>query len=337
MEKLNATWIVKDARQKLEGQSAHSMAAIHTGVIVAASLLITLLQHVLAEGIANTSGLSGMGTRSVLQTLQTVLEWANIVLTPFWNLGFLYVAMQWARGNTPQKADLLTGFNRIGPCLGLLVTRFTLSFAVMFLCVNICTTVYLMTPASTKLMEIAAAAGSDVDVFYGTLESMGQAGAMELLSSMAPLMIAWVGLSLVLLVPLLYRFRLAEYAVLNLKGVRAMPAMIISSTLLRRRCWQFFKIDLRLWWYHGLKALCSLLLYGDLLLSAFGVALPVGGDAAYFATLFVYLAALFTVETCFRPYVETVYAGAYEKLMSMGSAQKKAVPARPQHMPWDEQ
>lgn len=336
MEKLNAMLLIKDARQKLQGKNVRTMAMIHTGVIVAASVLITLLQYVLEEGVAGTGGLSGMGTRSLLQTAQTVLQWANVVLAPFWNLGFLYVAMQWARGNAPQKEDLLMGFHRVGPCLGLLLNRSVLTFCVVFLCVNLCTTFYMMLPASAKITDIAAAAGNDVNVFYASLEGMSQAQQQEVLNSMMPLLIAVGLLSLVLLVPLLYRFRLAEYAILNQKGLRAMPAMIVSTALMHRRCWQFFKIDLRLWWYHGLKVLCSLILYGDLLLSALGVALPVSGETAYFVTYFAYLAALFAVEVSFRPYVETVYAGAYETLMAMGPVQKKQAPVAPQKMPWDE-
>ena len=44
MEKLNATLIIKNARQKLEGRDVRRMAVIHTGVTVAAGLVITRVQ-----------------------------------------------------------------------------------------------------------------------------------------------------------------------------------------------------------------------------------------------------------------------------------------------------
>ena len=335
MEMINAKLLIGEAREKLAGKDVRRMAAIHAGVTVAAALVSTVLQYVLAEGIGNTSGLSGMGTRSVLETLQTVLKWANMVLLPFWNLGFLYVAMQWARGNDPRREDLLTGFHRVGPCLGLLLNRALITIAVVVLCVNVSSVVYMMTPAASGLLELAGTYGNTEEL-YDYLYSMDQTQTMELFRSMIPMLVVCVLLSALLLIPLLYRFRLAEYAVLDQKGLRAFPAMLVSAALLRRRCWQLFKVDLQLWWYYGLKLLCMLLLYADLLLVALGITLPVAGDMAYMTTYLLYLAALFAVETLFRPRVETAYAGFYDALMELGPAQKRTEPAKPQNMPWDD-
>ena len=112
--------------------------------------------------------------------------------------------------------------------------------------------------------------------------------------------------------------------------------MLISAALMRRRRFQLFRLDLRFWWYYGLKILCMLICYADLLLSALGVALPLGSDAVYLITYGLYLAALFAVEVCFRPKVDTAYAIAYEKLKEMGPVLKKPV-EKPEKMPWDEQ
>jgi hypothetical protein len=143
-------------------------------------------------------------------------------------------------------------------------------------------------------------------------------------------------LALVLLVPLLYRFRLAEYAIVNHKGIRAIPAMVVSAHLMRRRCWQMVKLDLRLWWYYALKGLCVLLCYLELLLEATGVRLPVDGEVLAFATYLLYLIALLAVETAFRPQVQTAYAVAYETYMAQGPVQKVNAPTKPQNVPWDE-
>ena len=112
--------------------------------------------------------------------------------------------------------------------------------------------------------------------------------------------------------------------------------MLISAALLRRRRWQLFLLDLRFWWYYGLKLLCMALLYSDLLLEAAGI--PVSGsDVTFLLTYVLYLAALFGVEVCFRPRVDTAYACAYETLKEMGPILKKPAPATPQKMPWDEE
>ena len=62
---LNIKEFIYKARENLAGKNVRRLAMIHAGVTVAAGLLITLLQYVLAEGMGNTSGLSGMGTRSI--------------------------------------------------------------------------------------------------------------------------------------------------------------------------------------------------------------------------------------------------------------------------------
>lgn len=336
MKKLNVKRLLKDTRRKLEGKDAHRLTAVHTGVTVAAALIITFLQYVLAEGISNTTGLSGMGTRSVLETLQTVLQWANTVLMPFWSLGFLYAAMQWARERYVQKADLLTGFRRFGPCLGLLLNRALLTISVLIICAQLSSILYMMTPAAASITSIADAAGGDMNVLAQMMTEMDLYETMDLFYAMIPMLVIWVGLSALLLIPLMYRFRMAEYVILDQPGMRAMPAMLLSASLLRRRCWQMFRLDLRFWWYYGLKVLCLVICYGDLLLPLIGVELPFAGDGAYLITYGLYLAAVFAVEVAFRPRVETAYAAVYDALVELGPAKKKA-PEKPQNLPWDAQ
>lgn len=335
MEKLNVSYFIRDAREKLEGKGSRRLAMIHTGAIVAVGLAMTLLQLMLSESMGKASGLSGLGTVSLLQTAQTVLQWANTLLVPFWNLGFLYVAMQWARNSSAVDRDLLTGFHRIGPCIGLLLNRLLITFGVVFLCTTLCSTAYLMTPAGQQLQEQMLSMGT-MD-YYSYMDSLSQQELTAMMNAMMPVLIICGLVSFGVLIPLVYRLRLAEYVILDHKEARALPAMMVSASLLRRRCWQFFKLDLRFWWYHGLQVLCVLVCYSDGLLSALGVPLPVGEDAAFMVTYVVYLAMLFGVEVCFRPLVETAYADAYDALKEMGPAPKKNAPAKPQKMPWDEQ
>ena len=336
MEKLNAKLLIQEAGEKLKGTDSTRLAAMHTGITVAVALVITVLQYILSQGIGNTTGLSGLSTRSILETGQTVLQWANTILVPFWSLGFLYTALRWARGEYARKEDLLAGFRRIGPYLGLLINRFLLSMMVILLCANTSSAIFMMTPAATQITELVASAGSDMNAAYALMEGMSTAQLMDLLYSLIPMLVIWGVLCLVLLVPLMYRFRMAEYVILDHQGARGLSSMFISASLLRRRCWQLFKLDLRLWWYYGLKVLCTILCYADLLLGAMGITLPISGDGAYFVSFGAYLAALFCVETCFRPRVDTAYACAYEQLVAMGPAAKK-MPEKPQSMPWDEE
>ena len=335
MENWNIRLLIQDARQKLAGRDAHRLAALHTGVTVVAALAVTLLQYALALGIGKTSGLSGLGTRSILETIQSVLQFANSVLLPFWSLGFLYAAMQWAGGRDARKEDLLTGFRRFGPYLRLLLLRMLIVIAVMVVCGNIAAVVYMMTPASSALMEMATTAGGDANALTQMLTQTDGEQMQAILQSMIPMLVIWGVLCCALLLPLLYRFRLAEYAILERPGTGALAAMGISTALTRRRCLKLLGLDLRLWWYYALKGLCMAVCYADLILEAMGVSLPVTGDGAALITYLLYLAGLFAVETLFRPQVETAYADAYAAMTAMGPAPGKT-PTLPKNVPWDE-
>ena len=329
MEKLNGKKIIAQARDRLQGVNTRPLVLLHTGVTVGAALVIMLLQYVLAEGIGNTGGLSGMGIRSILETGQLVLQWANTLLLPFWSLGFLYVALLWAREKQADKKDLLAGFHRIGPCLGLMLNRAVLTIIVMIVCINVSSVLYMMTPAASGILELAGSY-SNTEQLYGYLYSLDSAQVMALFQTMIPMLVICCVLAAVLLIPLLYRFRMAELVILDQKGIRGIGAMILSAALLRRRRWQLFKLDLRFWWYYGLKILCAVLM-------DFGPLLPIEGDFAYIVTYALYLVALFGIEVCFRPRVETAYACAYEKLKEMNPIEQKIVPVKPQDLPWDEE
>jgi hypothetical protein len=200
---------------------------------------------------------------------------------------------------------------------------------------NISSIFYMLTPVTAGLSEIATATGGDAVAVMEMMDQMSMDEIMSLTSSLIPVLVIWILLFTALLIPLLYRFRMAEYVILENKGIRGMGAMILSAGLLRRRCWQLFKLDLRFWWYYGLKLLCMLLLYGDLLLPMLGVALPVGGDAVYLVFNALYLLGLFCVETLFRPRVDTAYAAAYDAAMEMGPVPRK-MQTPPANVPWDE-
>lgn len=336
MERLNVKTLIENARRRLADKNCRRLVMIHTGVTAAFALVSILLQYVLAEGIGNTGGLSGMGTRSILETMQTVLQWANTLLVPFWNLGFLHVALQWYRGRDPHQQELLTGFRRIGPCVGLLVNRTLICLLVMIVTINLCANVFALTPAAEKLAELMGPVES-VEAMYAYMEGITDADLLAMGKVLMPMLILWGVLCLVILVPLLYRFRLAEYVILDQKGMRGMGAMIISASLLWRRCWQLVRLDLRFWWYYGLKLLCWALVDLGPVLYVVNLVLPKEGALNYWVCYMLYYAALIVIEVAFRPLVDTAYAGVYEEAMAMGPARKKkAEPAKPEDLPWDE-
>ena len=142
MEKLNVKQLLRDSRQALEGKDSTAMAAFHTGITVAVAITLTVLQFILSSGMGKTSGLSGLGTQAMLETVQTVLQWVNLIVIPFWGLGFLYVSLQWSKGQYARRGDLLAGFRRVGPYIGLMINRAILLISIMVVTINFSSILY---------------------------------------------------------------------------------------------------------------------------------------------------------------------------------------------------
>lgn len=333
MNPLNGARLTAQASQCLQGKNGRQLAAFHTGITAAAALVITLLQYVLALQVEKTSGLAGLGTRSILQTVQTVLQWGNVLLLPFWTMGFTYAGLQWARGNTPNRQDLLMGFRRFGPYMRLLLSRGLIVVSVLVICANLASMLYMLTPAAGRLTEQMA--NMDMAQAQAYINSLDAGGQQQMLRAMLPLLLLLVFITCALLVPLLYRLRMAPYFILDRKENRAIPAMVFSAALMRRSCLHMLKLDLRFWWYYALELLCSLLCYGDILLRLLGVRLPVSDTALYLGFYLLYLVALVAVRTAFFAKVQTTYALAYETLLR----EAEQTPPQPQPAPgkvlWD--
>ena len=94
---------------------------VHSGVAIGVSLVLSLLSYLLDMGIAQTGGLGGIGTRTILETVQSMMMAANMFLLPFWSIGYLRVALHWTRQEYADVRTLLSGFRNLGPVLRLLI------------------------------------------------------------------------------------------------------------------------------------------------------------------------------------------------------------------------
>ena len=233
-----------------------------------------------------------------------------------------------------QFGDLLTGFRRFGAYLRLTLSRVLLLIAAGCLSMYASSYLYMLTPWSGAVLEFAQSTGMDMEAANQLLNQMEIGQIDVLLRSMAPMLIIWMGLFTVLAMPMLYRFRMAEYFLLEDRRMGALRAMLASAQMLRKRRVQLFLLDLRFWWYYGLHILCLVVYSADLWLPMLGVAVP----DSVFVTLGLYgfyLIALVLMQTFLRPQVQTAYALAYDRLLHMEPVLPKMRPM-PQNLPWDE-
>ena len=307
--------------------SPKKLIAIHSGVAIGLELLLSVLSHLLGQGIAGTGGLSGIGMRAVLETAQTVLQFVSLVLLPFWSIGYIRAVLQWADWAPADAPVLLHGFRRWGAVLRLQLLQGFLYCALLLVGAQLAGVIFLLTPAAQPLYalteELAAAGITDP---YDLMENEAyMAAAMK----MVPYVLAVAAL---LVAPLAYRLRFAEYILMDIPQAGALGAMLGSWHLTRRNCLSLLKLDLRFWWFYLAQGLIVLLGYGDMLLPMLGVQLGVDADVAMFGFYIAALICEFVLFVWQKNRVFTVYGLAYRQLAVPRQPESQA---QPKNVPWN--
>lgn len=298
----------ENARRSLASASydPKKLALIHTGAATLVSLLISLLSYFLDLGIAGTGGLGGIGFRAVLSSAQSLLSMAMTLLLPFWELGFVFAALQISRQKPVSGSSLGEGFRRFWPAMRLFLCQAALYMGVVMACTYAAYTIFMFTPFFQRTF----------DVLSPILETAGElvlddATVAAVLPTLVPL---YVILAIVLVIvgaPIYYRYRMAQFFLLDGQN-SALKAMALSTHIMRGRRIALFKVDLSFWWYYALQLLLSAVAYGDDILAGLGVSLPVGRNVSFWLFYGIYLALRLLVAWKFAAWVQTAYAHCYD-------------------------
>ena len=306
-------------RRSLKSAAAEALSAapndpkklilLHTGIVLLLSLLLTVADYFLEKAIASTGGLGGMGTRSLLTTIQSCLRLAQMILLPFWQIGYTFVTMGFARREPAHFEDLAVGFARFFPILRLYLLQGALYLAIAMVSSYVGSFLFIMTTWSTPLMDAAMEMMNS-----GSMETLDAVMDSALAESFAPLMVCYLLVFLVLAAPFFYRFRLANFILLDQPEKGALFALKTSRSLMRGNTMALFKLDVSYWWFYALDLLVGIICYADALLVLLGVPLPVGADAAFFISFFAYLICQLGLYLWRRNEVSTTYAVFYDTL-----------------------
>lgn len=302
------------------------LALLHTGAALALSLILTVLNFILTRRIGDTGGLAGMGIRSVLSTAQNVLILLPIAVTPFWEAGFFRAGIRMARKENASPETLLEGFRRFGPVLRLALLKTALTVVVGILSMNISSGIFLLTPLSNGLAQA-------LEPMLTAQEFVVDDAFMQaLIPTMTPMLILMGIVFCALMLPIVYRFRMAEFAIMDERGVGALQALGISNRLMRDNRMALFRLDLSFWWFYGLQFLFTAVGYGEEILALMGISLPVSPDVAFFGFYILYLVCQLLLAWRAGSIVQTAYATAYDALREE-AAEKPAPLVR--QFPWD--
>ena len=299
------------AERLANARDGQKIVLYYSLITVAVSAAATALSYVLSQQIARTGGLGSMGVRSALTTAQTLLPIVQAAFLMCLTLGYLATMLRIARGQYASPNGMRLGFDRFWVLLRCTLLKGLIFGGVAMASLYVAIAIYMMTPLSN----------SAVDILMPLVKNAGTSGILlddatyaQLMDATMPVMEIFGVLFLVLAAPVFYRYRMADYLIIDRPATGALAALRDSRMMTKGNRWNLFRLDLSMWWYDAAVLVSTAIGYGDQLLPALGITLSFSDTVSYFLFLGAYLAATFAVYYFLRNRVEVTYALAYDSI-----------------------
>lgn len=303
----------KNAAERVAAaENAPRIALIYAGAVTVLALLVTVINYVLNLQIAQLGGLSNMGLRSVLSTVQSVLPMVQSLIVMCLELGYLAAMVRIARQQYASEHTLKLGFDRLWVLIRWTLIQGGIYVLAALAAFWISMQIFLITPLSDSMMSMLTEDMVDPNVLMGYLQD--PVFSANITSSMVPLFLMFAVLYLLLFLPISYSLRMAKYVIIDKPGMGAMYALRESRKMMKGSCLRLFKLDVSLWWWYAISFGSMALCYGDSLLPMAGITLPMSETASYFLFYGLFLAVQFAACLFLRNRVEVVYAQVYNAL-----------------------
>lgn len=297
------------------GQTEKQLILVFCGITTLMSLLSLAVSYILDLQIAETGGLSNIGLRTVLSTVQSFLPIAQIVVSVCMGFSYQQNILRIARGGCGDYRTLGQGFLHCGVLLRLSLLEGLIYFAIGFVSVQLSSIIFAMTPYAAAYFAVMEPVLDSVSSL-GTIPVLDEATADAILDACLPAVWIFLGLFLLLSVPVFFRYRLSRLVLADDPRTGAFAALRKSRTLLRRRCMELLKLDFSLWWFYLMQVLIAMVLYADLLLPLMGISLPWNEDTVLFMVNIASLTLQFAVYYIALNRVNVAYALFYDALLT---------------------
>lgn len=286
---------------------------VYCGITMGLALMSLVIRYVLGLRIDQLGGLSNMSTRATLATIQSAIPLMQSLVVMCVELGYLAAMLRIARGQYASVNTLRLGFDRFWTLMRCAVIQGLIYGSLALAALYGASMIFIMSSWGADFREQVAPLLAEVSLLNPQL-TLDEETAMQLVPSMIPMFVLVGILLLVLLLPTVYRFRMANYVIIDKPGRGAMFALRESRKMMKGNCLKLLKLDLSFWWYILLLVAVSALGNLDLYLPSLGVELPLSADAAYFLFYIASLALQLAVFWFLRNRVETAYAMAYDAI-----------------------
>lgn len=300
-------------RRLTDAGQAKRIAAIYAGVTLGLSALVTILGLVLEAMMSGATGLGGMGRRTILSSVQSMLPWVVGLITMCVDLGYQAAMLRVARGQYASPQTLRLGFDRFWVLLRCILLEGVILFAIAFGGIYIATMLFMLTPFSGRVMEVLSPVLEDVTLLSPEMV-LDEALYGQLMQAMIPAFVMCAIVVAAAAIPVLYRLRMARFVIIDKPGIGALAALRESRKMMKGNCLRLAKLDISLWPYYIGCVFASLLCYGDVLLPMMGVRFPWSDTVSYYLFFALYLAVQFAVYYFLKNQAEVAYSIAYDSI-----------------------
>ena len=301
------------AFQRLESaRDAKKIVMIFAGFTVGLSALVTVINYLAGSGISQTGGLSNMGMRAALSTVQNVLPMVQSVLLMMVELGYINAALRIARGQYASVNSLRMGLDRFSPLIRVTIMQGLIFGLVGMGSFYLAVQIFLFTPFSNATLDILTPLLADTTILSNGVLQLDAETTWRLADAMIPLFVMFAVICAAVCIPLTYQFRMAKYVLIDKPYLGGFAVLRESRKMMRKRCLQLFKLDVSFWWYYLMMFGAGFLCYGDAVLAWMGISLPFSADVGYFLFYGLFLIASFAIYYFFQNTIEVTYALAYE-------------------------
>lgn len=300
-------------RRLTDAGQAKRIAAIYAGVTLGLSALVTILGLVLEAMMSGATGLGGMGRRTILSSVQSMLPWVVGLITMCVELGYQAAMLRVARGQYASPQTLRLGFDRFWVLLRCILLEGVILFAIAFGGIYIATMLFMLTPFSGRVMEVLSPVLENVTLLSPEMV-LDEALYDQLMQAMIPAFVMCAIVVAAAAIPVLYRLRMARFVIIDKPGIGALAALRESRKMMKGNCLRLVKLDMSLWQYYIGCVFASLLCYGDVLLPMMGVRFPWSDTVSYYLFFALYLAVQFAVYYFLKNQAEVAYSIAYDSI-----------------------
>lgn len=289
------------------------IVTIYAAVVIGLSVLSSVLNYVLGMRIDQSGGLSNIGTRTALSTLQTMLPLIQSLLIMCIELGYMAAMLRIARGQYVSVQTLRLGFDRFWVLLRATILQSMILMGIGFASLYFGIMVYMLTPLSRSARELMMPLLSQASLLDSSI-TIPDAVYNQLVGALLPAFAICGLIFCVAGIPVLYQLRMTSYVIIDKPALGAMAAMRESKKMMRRNGLNLFKLDVSLWWFYLASLAASVVCYGDVILPMLGMELPMSADAAFFLFYGLYWALEFSIFYFLRNRVDVTYALAYDSI-----------------------